>query len=81
MTNVGRVRHEIAVGTDQELKEHAKMMREMPNMQHSDNDQLTVEPGKSGSLTQQFRKRGKFSFGCFEPGHSEAGMTGVITVD
>ena len=79
--NIGSTRHEIAIGTDEELKEHAEMMRKMPNMKHADNDQLTLEPGKSGTLTQHFKDKGVLHFACFEPGHSEAGMTGQITVE
>ncbi len=36
VTNKGKVRHEFSIGNAEEQREHAKMMREMPNMVHQD---------------------------------------------
>lgn len=38
-------------------------------------------PGKQGELIWQFAKPGEVSFGCYLPGHYQAGMHGSITVD
>jgi uncharacterized cupredoxin-like copper-binding protein len=80
VTNVGQVRHEIVIGPEQELKEHAEMMKQMPDMKHSEDNQLVLEPGKSGQMVWQFKRAGKLQYGCFEPGHMEAGMQGEISV-
>ncbi|WP_233871693.1 cupredoxin domain-containing protein [Paraburkholderia adhaesiva] len=78
--NVGTVRHEMTLGSRQELKEHADMMRAMPDMAHQDANSVTVEPGRTGDLVWQFTRAGTFDFACLQPGHFEAGMKGTITV-
>lgn len=78
--NVGKLKHEMVLGTQKELKEHAEMMRKMPGMEHADPNQVTVEPGKTGELVWQFTRAGTFDFACLEPGHMEAGMVGKIAV-
>ncbi|RQH02063.1 cupredoxin domain-containing protein [Paraburkholderia dinghuensis] len=78
--NAGAVRHEMTLGSRQELKEHADMMRAMPDMTHQDANSVTVEPGKTGDLVWQFTRAGTFDFACLQPGHFEAGMKGTITV-
>lgn len=37
-------------------------------------------PGKRGTLTVVFRKRGRYPYKCTVPGHAEGGMKGVLTV-
>src|SRR5450759_400721 len=78
--NIGKIKHEMVLGTSKELKEHAEMMRKMPGMEHDDANQVTVEPGKVGKIVWQFTKAGTFDFACLEPGHFEAGMVGKVTV-
>ena len=78
--NSGHVQHEMVIGSLAELKAHAKMMREMPGMMHADGNQVTVDPGQSGELVRQFAKVGSYNFACLQPGHFEAGMTGLISV-
>lgn len=78
--NIGKVKHEMVLGNDKELKEHAEMMRKMPGMEHEDANQVKVEPGKTGEIVWQFSKAGTFSFACLEPGHFEAGMVGKVSV-
>lgn len=80
VTNNGRLKHEMVLGTLTELKEHAAQMRKNPEMVHSDPNAVSVEPGKSGELVWQFTKSGNFDFACLEPGHFEAGMVGKIAV-
>lgn len=78
--NVGKVKHEMVLGTVKELKEHAEMMRKFPEMEHADPNQVSVDPGKTGELVWQFTKAGTHDFACLQPGHLEAGMVGKIAV-
>lgn len=78
--NSGKLNHEMVLGSIKELNEHAKMMRKMPEMEHADENMVSVEPGKSGELIWQFSKAGKFDFACLQPGHFEAGMKGKVVV-
>jgi len=79
--NVGKVQHEMVIGTADELKEHAEMMRKMPSMQHAEPNMVTLAPGKRGGVVWQFSKAGQVDFACLIPGHMEAGMKGLITVE
>lgn len=78
--NVGKVKHEMVLGDVAELKKHAELMRKFPDMEHEDPNQVSVEPGKSGTLVWQFTKAGTVNFGCLQPGHYEAGMAGKVLV-
>ncbi|HSN40557.1 MAG TPA: cupredoxin family protein [Burkholderiales bacterium] len=78
--NAGQVRHEMVLGTAKELAEHAKLMRKFPGMEHDDPNQVSVEPGKTGTFVWQFTRAGVFEFACLEPGHMEAGMVGKVAV-
>ncbi|MEX3786298.1 plastocyanin/azurin family copper-binding protein [Paraburkholderia sp. BR14374] len=78
--NAGNVRHEMTLGSKQELKEHADMMHAMPDMMDHDANSVTVEPGQTGDLTRRFSHAGVFDFACLQPGHFEAGMKGTVTV-
>ena len=78
--NSGKVKHEMVLGTIKELKEHAELMRKFPEMEHSDPNQVSVEPGMTGELVWQFTKAGTFDFACLVPGHFEAGMVGKVRV-
>jgi uncharacterized cupredoxin-like copper-binding protein len=78
--NVGKLQHEMVLGTKKELEDHAKHMREHPGMEHHEPNMLEVAPGKTGELTWRFTRAGTFYYGCLEPGHYEAGMVGKIVV-
>jgi uncharacterized cupredoxin-like copper-binding protein len=80
LSNSGKVRHEMVLGSSRELKEHAALMRKFPAMEHADPKRLSVDPGKTGALVWQFTRAGTFDFACLQPGHFEAGMRGKITV-
>ena len=79
-TNKGQVLHEMVLGTSDELKKHAEMMRKFPGMEHDEPHMAHVKPGKSGEIVWQFTKAGEFQFACLIPGHFEAGMVGKVTV-
>jgi len=78
--NSGKVMHEMVLGTMQELKEHAEMMKKNPGMHHAEANMLHVSPGKTQTLVWQFTNAGEFNYGCLIPGHFEAGMVGKVTV-
>lgn len=78
--NDGRVMHEMVIGTMDELKKHAEMMKKHPGMEHDEPYMAHVAPGKTGTVVWQFTKQGEFHFGCLVPGHFEAGMVGSIKV-
>ncbi len=78
--NKGQVLHEMVLGTMDELKKHAELMRKHPGMEHDEPHMAHVAPGKSGEMGWQFTKAGEFFYGCLIPGHFEAGMIGKVTV-
>ena len=78
--NAGKVLHEIVIGTPQELKAHAEMMKKHPGMEHDEPDMAHVDPGQKGTIVWTFNRAGSFEFACLIPGHFEAGMIGRITV-
>lgn len=79
--NNGKMNHEMVIGSMDELKEHAEMMRKMPNMKHVEANMLTLTPGQRGGIVWQFDKAGEVDFACLVPGHMEAGMTGKVDVE
>ena len=78
--NKGKLLHEIVIGSPEELKAHAELMRKFPNMEHEAAYMAHVPPGKSEEIVWQFTKPGDFKFGCLVGGHFEAGMVGDISV-
>lgn len=79
-TNKGQVLHELVLGTSDELKKHAELMKKFPGMEHDEPHMAHVKPGKRGEIVWQFTKAGEFQFACLIPGHFEAGMVGKVTV-
>ena len=80
IANAGRVKHEMVIGSMAELKEHAALMRKMPEMEHAEDNMVTVDPAKTGELIWQFTRAGAVDFACLQPGHFEAGMAGKVFV-
>jgi len=78
--NSGKVMHEMVLGTMQELKEHAELMRKHPGMEHDEPYMAHVAPGKTERIVWQFTKSGEFYYGCLVPGHLDAGMVGKINI-
>ena len=78
--NSGKVKHEMVLGTEKDLKEHYEVMKKNPEMEHADANMVTVAPGKTGEIIWQFTKAGKVDFACLQPGHYDAGMKGAVTV-
>ena len=78
--NKGQVMHEMVLGTMDELKKHAELMKKHPGMEHDEPYMAHVAPGKQGVVGWQFTKAGEFFYGCLIPGHFEAGMIGKVKV-
>jgi uncharacterized cupredoxin-like copper-binding protein len=79
-TNSGQVKHEMVLGTAKELKAHYEVMKKNPEMEHADENMVTVAPGKSGEIIWHFTKAGRVDFACLQPGHYDAGMKGIVNV-
>ena len=84
--NIGKKKHEMMLGTPDEIDDHGKMMKKNPDMEHHDHpNMVTVNPGESGELVWHFTEAGTVSFACPLPGHFKGmnfpGMTGIITVE
>jgi len=80
VTNAGQIRHEFAIGDAEEQRQHAEMMKEMPDMKHDEGNALTLEPGETKELVWQFGKEGKVEIACHMPGHYETGMRGIVRI-
>ena len=78
--NAGKVKHEMVLGTPQELKEHYAMMMKQPEMVHHEPNMVTVAPGQSGELVWRFTNARVVDFACLQPGHYGAGMKGQVKV-
>ena len=78
--NSGRTMHEMVLGTMQELKGHAELMKKHPGMEHDEPFMAHVAPGKTEEIVWHFTMPGEFHYGCLIPGHFEAGMVGRIKV-
>lgn len=78
--NVGKIKHELVLGTAQDLKAHHEAMMKNPEMEHDDPNQITLAPGKSGEIVWKFSRAGEVPFGCLQPGHYSAGMKGEVKV-
>ncbi|WP_439587848.1 cupredoxin domain-containing protein [Hydrogenophaga sp.] len=78
--NQGRLMHEIVLGTSEELKAHAEMMKKHPGMEHDEPYMAHVPPGRRGDIVWTFNRAGEFEFACLIAGHFEAGMRGTIRV-
>ncbi len=80
VTNAGKVKHELVLGTQKELKDHYEAMKKNPEMEHADPNMVTIAPGKTGEIIWQFTKSGRVDFACLQPGHYDAGMKGRVMV-
>lgn len=80
VTNKGKIMHEMVIGTAQDLKEHAALMKKFPDMEHEAPHMAHVKPGNTESIVWHFNRPGAFDTACLVAGHSEAGMVGKIAV-
>lgn len=80
VSNTGKLLHELVIGTTEELKTHAELMKKFPGMEHDEPYMAHVDPGKHGEIVWTFNRSGEFEFACLVAGHFEAGMKGRIHV-
>ena len=80
LRNSGQLPHEMVIGTMDDLKKHAALMKRSPQMDHHDHQAVHVGPGETAGLVWQFTKPGEFYFACLLSGHFDAGMIGTIVV-
>lgn len=78
--NQGKIKHELSLGTEQELLDHLEQMKKYPDMEHDEPSKITLAPGKQGEIIWQFTQAGTVNFACLMPGHYEAGMRGAVKV-
>lgn len=78
--NLGKVKHEFSLGTEQELMEHYEVMKKFPDMEHDEPSKVSLGPGGKGEVIWHFSKAGTVNFACLHPGHYDAGMKGQIKV-
>lgn len=82
LVNKGKLEHEFVLGTMEHLKQHAEEMKQHAGMEmeHQEQGEVEVPPGKSRTLRWRFTKPGTYYYGCLVPGHFEAGMVGKVIV-
>jgi uncharacterized cupredoxin-like copper-binding protein len=80
VTNSGKIRHEMVLGTKSDLDSHYQMMLKDPGMRHEEPNSVSLEAGKAGDIVWTFDKAGTVAFACLEPGHYPAGMKGAVSV-
>jgi uncharacterized cupredoxin-like copper-binding protein/Cu/Ag efflux protein CusF len=80
VSNKGKLKHEMVLGSARELKEHAALMQKFPEMEHAGVNMTSVAPGAVGEMVWQFTKVGTVNFACLQPGHMQAGMVGKVRV-
>lgn len=78
--NVGKLPHELVIGSVAEMRDHAAMMRKMPDVQHAEPNMISLNPDQAGELVWQFTHAGTVDFACLIAGHMEAGMVGKVMV-
>ncbi|MBV7486477.1 plastocyanin/azurin family copper-binding protein [Bordetella sp. BOR01] len=78
--NSGRIRHEMVLGTEQDLGDHYQMMLDDPGMRHDEPNSISLAAGQAGDMVWHFDKAGQVRFACLEPGHYPAGMKGVVLI-
>lgn len=85
LRNSGELPHEMVIGTMDELKARAALMKHVTtngvahDVDHGEHG-VRVAPGDRGTLTWHFTRPGEFHYGCLLPGRFEAGMIGTIVV-
>jgi uncharacterized cupredoxin-like copper-binding protein len=83
--NEGSLPHELVLGSDSEIAEHAiEMKKHRGHHHHHVHDSKMVaiglEPSKESMLIVRFEKAGQIQMACLVPGHYEAGMRGLVMV-
>lgn len=80
IVNEGTVAHDFTLGDETTQERHEREMAEM-GMEHDQPNVVTVAAGETKELTWTFVQPGIVLVGCHQPGHYDAGMKGLITVE
>ena len=85
LKNEGKKKHEMMIGSPEEIDEHGKMMKKHPDVEHPDDSHMvSVNPGDTRELVWHFADAGTTYFACPLPGHFKGmnfpGMKGTINV-
>ncbi len=80
LRNSGELHHEMVIGSMDDLKKYAALMKRNGGMDHVDANAVHAAPGEKARMVWQFTKPGEFYYGCLVPGHFDAGMIGTIVV-
>ena len=80
--NAGQVEHELVLGSDEDIREHAEAMKKGGDHSHSHagGAAISLPPGGRGELVVTFPTAGTVHMACLIPGHYEAGMRGQVQV-
>ena len=83
--NKGTIAHDAFIGDTAAQADHEKEMHEgkdgsMAGGHRMGETAITVDPGKTGSLTYTFDQPGTLEIGCHQVGHYAAGMKVAVTV-
>ena len=87
ISNHGKLKHEMTIGSEAEQLVHRKEMEAMSDMHHDEGQHempgnaLHLAPGETREVIWQFTKAGKIEFACNYPGHADLGMLGNITIE
>ena len=80
LVNKGKTDHELVIASEKEIIAHAKEMANPSAIGHHHTNEISAKPGQQAQLLWTFKQPGQYAMACFEPGHYEAGMKGVINV-
>jgi len=80
LVNKSKVDHELVIGSEKEITAHAKEMVNPNAKSHHHTNEVSAKPGQQAELVWTFKEPGQYAMACFETGHYEAGMKGVINV-
>jgi uncharacterized cupredoxin-like copper-binding protein len=78
--NAGQVDHELVIGDEATIREHAEAMKHGGNHAHGTGAAVRVKPGQSGELVVTLSQPVVLQIACLVPGHYEAGMRGTLAV-
>ncbi len=62
VTNKGKIKHEMVLGSAKELAEHAQLMKKFPDMEHEEPHMAHVKPGATETIVWTFNKPGEFEY-------------------
>lgn len=78
--NAGKVDHDAFIGDEMAQADHEDEMSGGSGMDHGeDGDAVTVEPGRTETLTHTFEAGEDVLIGCHQAGHYDAGMKVTVT--